>query len=90
MKDDIHNTVQVDSNTDKAVLVNLGEVEKTLQGKKGTKVVLILIICLEAWHIDSTHAPLNHDDCNLLADAFSCICDSFYSLYHCKGMKEPP
>ncbi|XP_015772141.1 PREDICTED: centromere/kinetochore protein zw10 homolog [Acropora digitifera] len=39
MKDDIHNTVQVDSNTDKAVLVNLGEVEKTLQGKKGTKFV---------------------------------------------------
>lgn len=38
MKDDIHNSVQVDSNTDKAVLVNLGEVEKTLQGKKGTKV----------------------------------------------------
>ena len=38
MKDDIHNTVQVDSNTDKAVLVNLGEVEKTLLGKKGTKV----------------------------------------------------
>ena len=38
MKDDIHNTVQVDSNTDKAVLANLGDVEKALQGKKGTKV----------------------------------------------------
>ncbi|XP_074628136.1 centromere/kinetochore protein zw10 homolog [Acropora palmata] len=39
MKDDIHNTVQVDSNTDKAVLANLGDVEKALQGKKGTKFV---------------------------------------------------
>ena len=54
MKDDIHNTVQVDSNTDKAVLVNLGDVEKTLQGKKGTKVVLI-IICLESWHAHGLH-----------------------------------
>lgn len=38
MKDDIHNTVLVDSGTDKAVLVSLGDVEKASQNVKGTKV----------------------------------------------------
>lgn len=38
MKDDIHNTVQVDDTTDRAVLVSLGDIEKALQDKKGTKV----------------------------------------------------
>ena len=38
MKDDILNTVQVDSSRDKAVLVNLGDIEKALQGKHGSKV----------------------------------------------------
>ena len=38
MKDDIHNTVLVDSSADRAVLVSLGEVEKALQNVKGTKV----------------------------------------------------
>ncbi|XP_068688184.1 centromere/kinetochore protein zw10 homolog [Montipora foliosa] len=37
MKDDILNTVQVDSSRDKAVLVNLGDIEKALQGKHGSK-----------------------------------------------------
>ena len=56
MKDDIHNTVQVDSNTDKAVLVNLGEVEKALQGKKGTKVVLLILIF--AWRLGTWTPPM--------------------------------
>ena len=38
MKDDIHNTVLVDSGADRAVLVSLGDVEKALQNVKGTKV----------------------------------------------------
>ena len=38
MKDDIHNTVQVDNSTDRAVLVSLGDIEKAMQGKKGIKV----------------------------------------------------
>lgn len=38
MKDDIHNTVLVDSSADRAVLVSLGDVEKALQNVKGTKV----------------------------------------------------
>ncbi|CAH3198135.1 unnamed protein product, partial [Porites evermanni] len=37
MKDDIHNTVLVDSSADRAVLVSLGDVEKALQNVKGTK-----------------------------------------------------
>ena len=40
MKDDIHNTVLVDSSADRAVLVSLGDVEKALQNVKGTKVNL--------------------------------------------------
>ena len=43
MKDDIHNTVQVDSQVDKAVLVSLGDVQKAvLQDKKGSKVLCFL------------------------------------------------
>ena len=38
MKDDIHNTVLVDSSTDRAVLASLGDIEKALKNKKGTKV----------------------------------------------------
>ena len=38
MKDDIHNTVLVDSSADRAALVSLGDVEKALQNVKGTKV----------------------------------------------------
>lgn len=37
MKDDIHNTVLVDSSTDRAVLASLGDIEKALKNKKGTK-----------------------------------------------------
>ncbi|XP_073230670.1 centromere/kinetochore protein zw10 homolog [Porites lutea] len=37
MKDDIHNTVLVDSSADRAALVSLGDVEKALQNVKGTK-----------------------------------------------------
>ena len=28
-------------------------------------------LCLEAWHINSAHAPLNRDDGGLLPDAYS-------------------
>ena len=45
MKDDIHNTVLVDSSADRAVLVSLGDVEKALQNVKGTKVQSLLIGC---------------------------------------------
>ena len=38
MKDDIHNTILVDSSADRAVLVSLGDVEKALQNVKGKKV----------------------------------------------------
>ena len=39
MKDDIHNTVLVDSSNDKAVLLSLGDIQKALsQDKKGVKV----------------------------------------------------
>ena len=27
-------------------------------------------LCLEAWHMNSTHAPLNHDDGSLLPNAY--------------------
>ena len=27
-------------------------------------------LCLEAWHINSAHAPLNRDDGGLLPDAY--------------------
>ena len=27
-------------------------------------------LCLEAWHINSTHAPLNHNDGDLLPDTY--------------------
>jgi len=37
MKDDIHNTILVDSSTDRAVLTSLGDIEKSLQNKKGVK-----------------------------------------------------
>ena len=29
--------------------------------------------CLEAWHINSAHAPLNRDEGGLLPDAYTCI-----------------
>lgn len=45
MKDDIHNTVLVDSSSDRAVLVSLGDVEKALQNVKGAKVQSLLISC---------------------------------------------
>ena len=45
MKDDIHNTVLVDSSADRAVLVSLGDVEKALQNVKGTKVQSLFIGC---------------------------------------------
>ena len=39
MKDDIHNTVLVDSSKDKAVLLSLGDIQKALsQDKTGVKV----------------------------------------------------
>ena len=39
MKDDIHNTVLVDSKKDKAVLQSLGDIKKALSdNKKGVKV----------------------------------------------------
>lgn len=43
MKDDIHNTVLVDSSADRAALVSLGDVEKALQNVKGTKVQSLFI-----------------------------------------------
>ena len=43
MKDDIHNTVLVNSSADRAVLVSLGDVEKALQNVKGTKVQSLFI-----------------------------------------------
>ena len=46
MKDDIHNTVLVDSSKDRAVLVSLGDVEKALQSKKGTKVHRTVCCCM--------------------------------------------
>ena len=45
MKDDIHNTVLVDSSADRAVLVSLGDVEKALQNVKETKVQSLFIGC---------------------------------------------
>jgi len=45
MKDDIHNTVLVDSSADRAVLVSLGDAEKALQNVKGTKVQSLFIGC---------------------------------------------
>lgn len=39
MKDDIHNTVLVDSSKDRAVLLSLGDIQKALsENKKGVKV----------------------------------------------------
>ena len=39
MKDDIHNTVLVDSSKDRAVLLSLGDIQKALsQNNKGGKV----------------------------------------------------
>lgn len=39
MKDDIHNTVVVDSSKDRATLLSLGDIQKALsQNKKGVKV----------------------------------------------------
>ena len=30
----------------------------------------LFLFCLEAWHINSAHAPLNRDDGGLLPDAY--------------------
>ena len=34
-------------------------------------------LCLEAWHINSAHAPLNRDDGGLLPDVGSMNCNFF-------------
>ena len=64
MKDDIHNTVLVDSKKDKAVLQSLGDIKKALSdNKKGVKV--FNKICYNwwlAWEQFSTsvqHASIN-------------------------------
>ena len=46
MKDDIHNTVLVDSSKDRAVLLSLGDIQKALtQDNKGTKVNIKDYVC---------------------------------------------
>lgn len=48
MKDDIHNTVLVDSSKDKAVLLSLGDIQKALtQDSKGTKVCIKDYVCCD-------------------------------------------
>lgn len=46
MKDDIHNTVLVDSGKDRAVLLSLGDIQKALsENKKGVKVNMNQFLC---------------------------------------------
>ena len=46
MKDDIHNTVLVDSSKDRAVLLSLGDIQKALsENKKGVKVTINQFLC---------------------------------------------
>lgn len=57
MKDDIHNTVLVDSNKDKGVLLSLGDIQKALSdNKKGVK-----------------HEPLQRDPANTLSKFTFCL-----------------
>ncbi|PFX30588.1 Centromere/kinetochore protein zw10-like [Stylophora pistillata] len=57
MKDDIHNTVLVDSNKDKGVLLSLGDIQKALSdNKKGVK-----------------HEPLQRDPTNTLSKFTFCL-----------------
>ena len=40
------------------------------KGKQCLLMALPPALCLEAWHINSAHAPLNRDDGGLLPDAY--------------------
>ena len=63
MKDEIHNTVVVDSSKDRAVLLSLGDIQKALsENKKGVKVNISQLL----WYWRFQDVPNDHSKMTII------------------------